>query len=120
MVLNRGAALLMPWSTKWLIDHVLIAREIRSLQIIVGLLVVAFVVQVSSRFGLDQLFGRASHITIAETRVRLMRRVLRMPLSFHDTTMAGTTAMRVMGDIEGIRSIIGSNVVEFAGSLIMA
>ena len=120
MVVNRLAGLVLPASSKFLIDNVLVHRQARLLGPIVLAVVVATLIQGLSTYGLTQVLSKEAQRLIAELRVRVQSHVGRLPLAFYDSTKAGTLVARIMTDVEGLRNLLGTGMVQFAGGLMTA
>jgi subfamily B ATP-binding cassette protein MsbA len=120
LVLGRLAGLVLPASSKFLIDEV-IGRGRHGLLLPLALAAgAATLVQAATSFGLAQLLGVAAQREIAEMRKRLHAHVLRLPTSFFDSTKAGELISRVMTDAEGIRNLVGTGLVQLAGGFLTA
>jgi len=120
MVVNRLAGLVLPASSKFLIDNVLIRRQAHLLVPIVLAVVAATLIQGLSSFGLTQILSKEAQRLIAELRIRVQSHVARLPLAFYDSNKAGALVARIMTDVEGIRNLIGTGMVQFAGGLMTA
>jgi len=120
MVVNRIAGLVLPASSKFLIDNVLVRRQARLLEPIVLAVVGATLIQGLSSFGLTQVLSKEAQRLIAELRMRVQAHVARLPLAFYDSNKAGALVARIMTDVEGIRNLVGTGMVQFAGGLMTA
>jgi subfamily B ATP-binding cassette protein MsbA len=120
MLINRVAGLVLPASTKFLIDDV-IGKNRRDLLLPLLLAVVgATLVQGGTSFALTQLLSKAAQRLIAELRRKVQAHVGRLSLRFYDANKTGTLVSRIMTDVEGIRNLIGTGLVEFVGGLLTA
>jgi ABC-type multidrug transport system fused ATPase/permease subunit len=120
LVVGRVCGLVLPASSKFLIDDVFgggRSELLLPLAIAAGL---ATLVQASSSFGLSQLLGVAAQREIAEMRKRLHAHLLRLPVRYFDSTRSGELITRVMTDAEGIRNLVGTGLVQLAGGLLSA
>jgi ABC-type multidrug transport system, ATPase and permease components len=120
MLVNRLAGLVLPGSSKVLIDKVI--GEHRSdlltpLAIAVG---VATLVQALSTFALSQVMSVAAQRAITEMRKRVNAHVLRLPVSFFDTTQTGVLISRILNDADGIRNLVGTGLVQLSGGVVTA
>jgi subfamily B ATP-binding cassette protein MsbA len=120
MAIGRVAGLVLPASTKYLVDDVIGRRDLGLLVPLVGAVVGATVLQALSSFALVQLVSKAGQKLIAETRIRVQDHVGRLPVAFHDANKAGDLVSRVMSDVEGLRNLVGTGIIEFAGGLLTA
>jgi subfamily B ATP-binding cassette protein MsbA len=113
MAVNRVAGLVLPGSTKLLVDDVIGARR-------VDLLVMATIIQGGTSFALTQLLSKAAQRLIAEMRRKVQSHVGLLPVSYYDASKSGTLVSRIMNDVEGVRNLIGTGLVELAGGVITA
>jgi ABC-type multidrug transport system fused ATPase/permease subunit len=120
MSIGRVAGLVLPASTKYLIDDVIGRRDLGLLVPLVGAVVGATVLQALSSFALVQLVSKAGQKLIADTRIRVQDHVGRLPVAFHDANKAGDLVSRIMSDVEGLRNLVGTGIIEFAGGLLTA
>jgi ABC-type multidrug transport system fused ATPase/permease subunit len=118
MVINRVAGLVLPYSTKFLIDSVIIKRHLEMLKPLVLLVLTATAIQGITSFSLTQLLSKAAQRLIAELRQRVQAHIGRLPVTFYDGTKTGTLVSRIMSDVEGVRNLLGTGLVEFAGGLL--
>lgn len=120
MAINRIAALVLPYSTRFLIDNVIVKRHVEILKPLVLAVLVATVIQGITSFSLTQLLSKAAQRLIAELRQKVQAHVGRLSVSFHDSTKSGVLVSRIMSDVEGVRNLIGTGLVDLAGGLITA
>ena len=120
MVLNRVCGLVLPLSTKYLIDYVIGQHHIEKLAPLILAVVAATIIQGSSSFTLTQLLSKAAQRLIAELRQKVQGHVGRLPVAYYDANKTGVLVSRIMSDVEGVRNLIGTGLVEFAGGLITA
>src|SRR5947209_12075619 len=120
MGINRVAGLVLPASTKYLVDDVLGRRHVELLVPLVLAVVAATAVQGISSFALTQLLSKAAQRLIAELRRRVQAHVGRLPVAFFDANKTGALVARIMSDVEGTRNLLGTGLVEFVGALLTA
>ena len=120
MVINRLAGLVLPASTKTLIDRVMNGHDLKVLPIIVGVVVGATLIQGITSYSLTQLLSKAGQRLIADLRMQVQQHVGRLPVAYYDANRTGTLVARIMNDVEGVRNIIGTGVVDFFGGLLTA
>src|SRR5437763_3622297 len=118
MAINRVAALVLPYSTRYLIDSVIIKRHTQLLKPLVLGVLLATLVQGITSFCLTQLLSKAAQRLIAELRQKVQAHVGRLPVAFYDSNKTGTLVSRIMSDVEGVRNLLGTGLVEFAGGLL--
>jgi ABC-type multidrug transport system fused ATPase/permease subunit len=120
MLINRFAGLVLPGSSKFIIDHVIQDRRTDLLGVIAAAVGAATLVQAVTSFGLSQVLGVAAQRAITEMRKSIQAFVLRLPIAFFDSTKTGILISRVMTDAEGIRNLVGTGLVQLAGGLVTA
>jgi subfamily B ATP-binding cassette protein MsbA len=120
MLVNRLSGLVLPGSAKWLIDEVLTKGRLELLMPIAIAGGIATVLQASSSFALSQVISVAAQRAITDLRRSVQARVLRLPVSFFDSTQSGVLINRVMNDAEGIRNLIGTGIIQLVGGVLTA
>ncbi len=120
MGINRVAGLVLPASTKYLIDDIIGKKQIQLLLPLIGAVVGATAIQGATSFALTQLLSKAAQRMIADLRRQVQAHIGRLPIAFYDTNKSGALVSRIMSDVEGVRNLIGTGLVEFAGGLLTA
>ncbi|MGA9352240.1 MAG: ABC transporter ATP-binding protein [Terriglobales bacterium] len=120
MVINRVASLVLPYSTRYLIDSVIIKRNIHLLKPLVFGVLLATVIQGITSFSLTQLLSKAAQRLIAELRQKVQAHIGRLSISFHDSNKSGVLVSRIMTDVEGVRNLVGTGLVDLTGGLLTA
>src|SRR2546422_6210479 len=120
MAINRVAGLILPASTKYLVDDIILKRHLQMLFPLVLAVVGATAVQGITSFTLTQLLSKEAQRLIAELRRKVQSHVGRLPVTYFDANKSGALVSRIMSDVEGIRNLIGTGLVEFAGGLLTA
>jgi ABC-type multidrug transport system fused ATPase/permease subunit len=120
MVVNRLSGLVLPLSTKFLVDDIIGNHHLDKLTPLILGVVTATIVQGSSSFALTQLLSKAAQRLITELREKVQAHVGRLPIAYYDANKTGVLVSRIMSDVEGVRNLIGTGLVEFAGGLITA
>jgi ABC-type multidrug transport system fused ATPase/permease subunit len=120
MVINRVSGLVLPASTKYFLDDVILKRQARLLPVIVLVVVTATVIQGLTSYALTQLLSKSSWRMISELREKVQAHIGRLPVSFYDANKTGVLISRIMSDVEGVRNLIGTGLVEFAGGIMTA
>lgn len=118
MVINRVAALVLPYSTKFLIDTVINKHHMDQLRPLVLVVLAATLVQGVTSFSLTQLLSKAAQRLITELRQQVQVHISRLPVAFYDGNKTGTLVARIMSDVEGVRNLLGTGLVDFAGGLV--
>jgi subfamily B ATP-binding cassette protein MsbA len=122
MVINRVAGLVLPYTSKSLLDKVLSTQHPHPelLPKIIALVFSAMVVQAITSFSLTQLLSKAGQRLIAEMRRQVQRHVGLLSVAYYDSNRTGTLVARIMTDVEGVRNLVGTGLVEFVGGLLTA
>ena len=120
MIVNRVCGLALPISTKFLIDNVMRRGQVNLLTPIVLGVVLATMIQGITSFALTQLLSKSGQRLIYEMRVRIQEHIGRLPVAFYDANKTGTLVSRIMSDVEGVRNLMGTGLVELVGGLLTA
>ena len=122
MAINRVAGLVLPYTSKPLLDRVLSPQHPRPdlLPRIIALVFSAMVVQAITSFSLTQLLSKAGQRLIAEMRRQVQRHVGLLSVAYYDENRTGTLVARIMTDVEGVRNLVGTGLVDFVGGLLTA
>jgi ABC-type multidrug transport system fused ATPase/permease subunit len=120
MVINRLSGLVLPYSTRIMIDNVMTRRQVQMLTPMVLAIVLATVVQGVTSFSLTQLLSKTGQKLIAELRRKVQRHVGLLPVTYYDANKSGVLVSRIMSDVEGVRNLIGTGLVDFVGGIMMA
>lgn len=118
MVINRVSGLVLPYSTKFLIDGVITRHRVALLRPLVLTVLSATIIQGITSFSLTQLLSKAAQRLIAELREKVQKHISRLPVSFYDSNKTGNLVSRIMTDVEGVRNLLGTGLVELAGGLL--
>ena len=117
---NRAAGLVLPGSTKFLLDDVVGNRREDLLLPLVGVVGAAVLVQAVTSYSLVQLLSTSAQRLIAEMRVRVQKHIGRLPVRYYDSNKTGALVSRIMSDVEGVRNLVGTGLVEFIGGIFTA
>jgi subfamily B ATP-binding cassette protein MsbA len=120
MIVNRLAGLVLPASSKYLIDDVIGQGQVELLSTLAWIVAGATLVQAVTSFGLSQVLGVAAQKAITDMRRRVEEHVMRLPVRYFDGTQTGVLISRVMTDAEGIRNLVGTGLVQLTGSIVTA
>ncbi|MCU1243018.1 MAG: transporter, ATPase subunit [Candidatus Acidoferrum typicum] len=120
MAVNRVAGLVLPASTKYFIDNVIGKKQVQLLTPIVLAVLAATVLQGLTSFTLTQLLSKSAQKMITELRRQVQAHIGRLSVSFYDANKTGVLVSRIMSDVEGVRNLIGTGLVEFVGGLMTA
>ncbi|HEY6385634.1 MAG TPA: ABC transporter ATP-binding protein [Candidatus Acidoferrum sp.] len=120
MAINRVCGLVLPASTKYFVDDVANKRQVYLLTPIVLGVLAATIIQGLTSFTLTQLLSKSAQKMITELRQQVQAHIGRLPISFYDTNKTGVLVSRIMSDVEGVRNLVGTGLVEFVGGLMTA
>jgi subfamily B ATP-binding cassette protein MsbA len=120
MIINRICGFALPASTKYLIGDVMRRHQYHLLLPIVFAVAGATIVQGITSFSLTQLLSKAAQRLITEMRMKVQEHIGRLPVRFYDANKSGTLVARIMSDVEGIRNLMGTGLVELGGGLLTA
>ncbi len=120
IAVNRLAGLVLPGSTKYLIDNVIVEQNtslLRWLLLVVGL---ALFLQSVTSFLLTRLLSVEAQHLISKLRVQMQKQIIRLPIAFFDNSKSGALVSRIMRDVEGVRNLVGTGLVQLVGGLLTA
>jgi ATP-binding cassette, subfamily B, putative efflux pump len=120
MLINRLVGLVLPTTSKYLIDDVVLKHKADLLVPLALAAGGATVVQAITSFSLSQVLGVAAQRAITEMRKSVQEHVERLPIRYFDSTQTGVLISRIMSDAEGIRNLVGTGLVQLVGGLLTA
>ena len=120
MIVNRASGLVLPLSTRTLIDKVIGQKQTDLLTPLVLGILAATLIQGATSFALTQILSKAGQRLIAELRQKVQRHIGLLPVAYYDTNKSGVLVSRIMTDVEGVRNLIGTGLVDFVGGLLTA
>jgi subfamily B ATP-binding cassette protein MsbA len=122
MIVNRVAGLALPYLSKPLLDKVLSPQNSHPewLPRIIGIVFAAMLIQAVTSFSLTQLLSKAGQRLIAEMRRQVQRHVGLLSVAYYDENRTGQLVSRIMTDVEGVRNLVGTGLVDFVGGLFTA
>jgi ABC-type multidrug transport system fused ATPase/permease subunit len=118
MIVNRVSSLVLPYSTKFLFDNVIPKHSLHLLDRLVLVVLGATLIQGITSFSLTQLLSKEAQRLITELRQRVQKHISRLPVAFYDANKTGMLVSRIMSDVEGVRNLLGTGLVDFAGGLL--
>jgi ABC-type multidrug transport system fused ATPase/permease subunit len=120
IVISRSAGLVLPASTRYLVDDILGKGKYEWLTPLVLAVVGATLVQAVASFTLTQLLSKAAQRLIADMRKKVQQHIGRLPVAYFDKNKSGELVSRIMYDVEGLRNLVGTGLVEFVGGILTA
>ncbi len=120
MLVNRLCSFVLPVSAKYLINNVMYGGNMRVLPYIIGAVAGATFLQGISSYSLTQLLSTEGQRLISDLRMQVQRHIGRLPVAFYDENRTGTLVARIMTDVEGVRNLVGTGLLDFAGGILTA
>jgi ABC-type multidrug transport system fused ATPase/permease subunit len=120
VLIGRVCGLVLPVSSKFLFDTVIRHNRPDLLPFLIGAVVSATIIQGVTSFSLTQLISKEGQRAITELRRRVQAHIGRLPLNYYDANKTGALVSRIMSDVEGVRNLIGTGLVEFCGGILTA
>jgi ABC-type bacteriocin/lantibiotic exporter with double-glycine peptidase domain len=120
MVINKFAGFVLPYASKFLIDGVVTKGQTGLLRPLVFSVLIATLIQGITSFSLTQLLSKAAQRLIAELREEVQKHISRLPVAFYDANKTGALVSRIMSDVEGVRNLLGTGLVDFCGGIVAA
>jgi subfamily B ATP-binding cassette protein MsbA len=118
--INRLAGLVLPGSTKYLIDDVIVEHDTSLLKLLLLVVGLALIVQSVTSFLLTRLLSVEAQHLISVLRAQMQRQIIRLPIAFFDDNKSGALVSRIMTDVEGVRNLVGTGLVQLVGGLLTA
>ncbi len=120
IVVSKAASFVAPVASKYLIDDVIANENVPMLKILVLVVIIAITVQAITSFLLTRILSVQAQFLISELRAQVQKKVLSLPIRFFDNTKSGALVSRIMSDVEGVRNLIGTGLVQLVGGTITA
>jgi ABC-type multidrug transport system fused ATPase/permease subunit len=120
IVISRLAGLVLPGSTKYLMDNVIAKGDLEVLKILLVVVTLAIIVQSITSFLLTKLLSVEAQHLISVLRAKVQKQLLRLPVRYFDNNKSGALVSRVMTDVEGVRNLVGTGLVQLIGGLLTA
>lgn len=115
IVISRLASLVLPGASKYLMDDVIVNKDFNKLYTIILWVAGAILVQAITSFSLTRLLSVEAQHLIAQLRVKVQQKVLSLPINFFDNSKSGELVSRIMSDVEGVRNLVGTGLVQLVG-----
>ena len=120
IVISRLSSLVLPWKSKALLDEVIPNKDFDQLYNLLLIVGIAILLQSVTSFLLTRILSVQAQFLISELRAQVQKKVLSLPISFFDNTKSGALVSRIMTDVEGVRNLIGTGLVQMVGGTITA
>ncbi|HEY3401892.1 MAG TPA: ABC transporter ATP-binding protein [Ohtaekwangia sp.] len=118
IVISRAAGLVPPWATKPFIDDILVKGDLKDLPQLLIFVTIAILIQAVTSFLLTKLLSVEAQHLISVLRARVQKHLLRLPTRFFDNQKSGALVSRVMTDVEGVRNLVGTGLVQLVGGVL--
>ncbi|SMG31163.1 ABC transporter ATP-binding protein [Arenibacter troitsensis] len=120
IVISNAANFVGPISLKYFMDDVIPNKDMTMLKILVGLVILSILVRAVTSFLLTKILSVQAQYLISELRAQVQKKVLSLPIRFFDNAKSGALVSRIMSDVEGVRNLIGTGLVQLVGGSITA
>lgn len=120
IVIRSLAGLVLPWQSKVLLDEVVPSKDVSQIYTLIAIVIVAITIQAITSFALTRILSVQAQYLISELRAQVQKKVLSLPISFFDNTKSGALVSRIMSDVEGVRNLIGTGLVQLVGGTFTA
>jgi subfamily B ATP-binding cassette protein MsbA len=120
ILLNRLSGLVLPWVSRYLIDGVLGDGDPQVFYMLLGAVSVAVTIQAATSYSLTMLLSVEAQHLIANLRSQVQEHVLQLPVKVFDNTKSGELVSRIMDDVEGVRNLVGTGLVQLVGGTVTA
>lgn len=118
IIISRPAGLVLPAATKYLLDDAVPNKDFEMLKLIVIVIIISLAVQAVSSFLLTRILSVEAQFLISELRVKVQKKILSLPINFFDNNKSGALVSRIMTDVEGVRNLVGTGLVQLIGGTI--
>jgi subfamily B ATP-binding cassette protein MsbA len=118
IIISRIAGLIIPWASKDLLDVIIPNKDVHGLNLLLLKVVAALFIQAITSFLLTQLLSVEAHKLIAQLRLQIHKQIISLPIRYFDNNRSGALVSRIMTDVEGIRNLIGTGLVQLFGGLL--
>ena len=120
IVISKAASFVAPVSLRYFLDDIIPNKNYDLLKILVAVVIFAFLIQAVMSFLLTKVLSIQAQYMISELRAQVQKQVLSLPIRFFDNTKSGSLVSRIMSDVEGVRNLIGTGLVQLVGGTITA
>lgn len=118
IVISRLAGLVLPGASKYLMDDVIANKDFEMLKVLLMAVVASIVVQSTTSFLLTRILSVEAQRLISILRAQVQKKILQLPIRFFDNHKSGELVSRIMSDVEGVRNIVGTGLVQLIGGLL--
>jgi len=120
IIVRSLSGLVLPYASKALIDDVIPSKDTQALSYLLIAVGIALLFQSISSFSLTRILSVEAQHLISVLRANVQKKLLKLPIRFFDNQKAGALVSRVMTDVEGVRNLVGTGLVQLIGGSITA
>jgi subfamily B ATP-binding cassette protein MsbA len=120
IIVSKAASFVAPMSLKYLMDDIIPNKDLEFLKMLLGIVILAILIQAVTSFLLTKILSVQAQYMISELRAQVQKKILSLPIRFFDNTKSGELVSRIMTDVEGVRNLIGTGLVQLVGGTITA
>ena len=120
IVISRLSGLYLPFASKQLLDDIVPNKDFDGLMQLIIQVVAAITIQSVTSFVLTKLLSVEAQNLISQLRVQVQKKILSLPINYFDNNKSGALVSRIMSDVEGVRNLIGTGLVQLVGGTITA
>lgn len=120
IIISRLASLVLPGASKYLMDEVIANKDMEMLKTLLLVVAAAILVQAATSFSLTRLLSVEAQHLISKLRAKVQRHILSLPISYFDNSKSGALVSRIMSDVEGVRNLVGTGLVQLVGGTLTA
>ncbi|MGB4845965.1 MAG: ABC transporter ATP-binding protein [Ferruginibacter sp.] len=120
IVISRLASLVLPGASKYLMDDVIVNKDMHMLKILLAVVAASIIVQAVTSYLLTKLLSVEAQHLISLLRIKVQKKILSLPISYFDNNKSGALVSRIMTDVEGVRNLVGTGLVQLIGGLLTA
>ena len=120
IVISKLASLVLPLKSKELLDEIIPNKDMEALTSMLILVGSAVAIQAITSFALTRLLSVEAQLLISKLRAKVQKQILSLPISYFDDNKSGALVSRIMSDVEGVRNLIGTGLVQLIGGTLTA
>jgi ATP-binding cassette, subfamily B, putative efflux pump len=118
IIISRLASLVLPGASKYLMDNIIIDKDFEMLKLLLLVVGASILVQAVTSFLLTRLLSVEAQLLISQLRAKVQKQILSLPISYFDNNKSGALVSRIMSDVEGVRNLVGTGLVQLFGGLL--
>jgi len=118
IIVSRLASLVLPGASKYLMDNIIVDKDFDMLRLLLIIVGASILVQAITSFLLTRLLSVEAQLLISQLRAKVQKQILSLPISYFDNNKSGALVSRIMSDVEGVRNIVGTGLVQLFGGLL--